>query len=136
MPTIIKIISKYIYLNCYFSTLPMFMMEMEVFMNIQMTLGQQVRALRRQRRLTQEQLAELAGVCLQHIGEIERGQGNPTLNSLVKLSDALDISLSELFENSEQYKSEKEMRDLLHQLVEQSSEPGLKQLLSIARCMN
>ena len=87
-------------------------------------------------RLTQEQLAELAGVSLQHIGEIERGQGNPTLNSLVKLSDALDISLSELFENSEQYKSEKEMRDLLHQLVEQSSEPGLKQLLSIARCMN
>lgn len=136
MPTIIKIISKYIYLNCYFSTLPMFMMEMEVLMNIQMTLGQQVRALRRQRRLTQEQLAELAGVSLQHIGEIERGQGNPTLNSLVKLSDALDISLSELFENSEQYKSEKEMRDLLHQLVEQSSEPGLKQLLSIARCMN
>ena len=136
MPTIIKIISKYIYLNCYFSTLPMFMMEMEVFMNIQMTLGQQVRALRRQRRLTHEQLAELAGVSLQHIGEIERGQGNPTLNSLVKLSDALDISLSELFENSEQYKSEKEMRDLLHQLVEQSSEPGLKQLLSIARCMN
>ena len=114
----------------------MFMMEMEVFMNIQMTLGQQVRALRRQRRLTQEQLAELAGVSLQHIGEIERGLGNPTLNSLVKLSDALDISLSELFENSEQYKSEKEMRDLLHQLVEQSSEPGLKQLLSIARCMN
>ncbi len=54
----------------------------------------------------------------------------------MKLSDALDISLSELFENSEQYKSEKEMRDLLHQLVEQSSEPGLKQLLSIARCMN
>ena len=105
-------------------------------MNIQMTLGQQVRALRRQRRLTQEQLAELAGVSLQRIGEIERGQGNPTLNSLVKLSDALDISLSELFENSEQYKSEKEMRDLLHQLVEQSSEPGLKQLLSIARCMN
>ncbi len=78
LPTIIKIISKYIYLNCYFSTLPMFMMEMEVFMNIQMTLGQQVRALRRQRRLTQEQLAELAGVSLQHIGEIERGQGNPS----------------------------------------------------------
>ena len=136
MPTIIKIISKYIYLNCYFSTLPMFMMEMEVFMNIQMTLGQQVRALRRQRRLTQEQLAELAGVSLQHIGEIERGQGNPTLNSLVKVADALDISLSELFENSEQYTSDKQMRYLLHQLVEQSSEPGLKQLLSIARCMN
>ena len=101
-----------------------------------MDIGKKIKELRVAKGLTQEQLAELAGVSLQHIGEIERGQGNPTLNSLVKLSDALDISLSELFENSEQYKSEKEMRDLLHQLVEQSSEPGLKQLLSIARCMN
>ena len=99
-------------------------------------LGEIIQQARVKKGYTQEQLAELAGVSLQHIGEIERGQGNPTLNSLVKLSDALDISLSELFENSEQYKSEKEMRDLLHQLVEQSSEPGLKQLLSIARCMN
>ena len=102
-------------------------------MNIQMTLGQQVRALRRQRRLTQEQLAELAGVSLQHIGEIERGQGNPTLNSLVKLSDALDISLSELFENSEQYKSEKEMRDLLHQLHLRQTELRLLRCLRLLR---
>ena len=46
--------------------------------------------------LTQEQLGELANVNYKYIGEIERGEKNPTAIILYKLSQALGISVSEI----------------------------------------
>ena len=48
--------------------------------------------------MTQLQLAELANLSLKHLGEIERGRGNPTLDSLLNLSSSLGISLTKLFD--------------------------------------
>lgn len=56
-------------------------------------LGARVKQLRRARRLTQEQLAERAGLSYKFIGEIERGRGNPTLTTMSKLAEALGVSL-------------------------------------------
>ncbi len=60
--------------------------------------GKRIRSLRRAKDLTQEQLAELAGISLQNMGEIERGKGNPTLVTVEKLSAALDEKLSSIFD--------------------------------------
>ncbi len=60
--------------------------------------GKRIRGLRRSKDLTQEQLAELAGISLQNMGEIERGKGNPTLVTVEKLSAALDEDLSSIFD--------------------------------------
>ena len=56
-------------------------------------LGARVKQLRRARRLTQEQLAERAGLSYKFVGEIERGRGNPTLTTMSKLAEALGVSL-------------------------------------------
>jgi transcriptional regulator with XRE-family HTH domain len=61
-------------------------------------VGQRLREWRRRRRLTQEQLAERAGLSYKFIGEIERGTGNPTLTTLERLSTALDIQIPDFFE--------------------------------------
>lgn len=54
----------------------------------------------RQRRydldLTQERLAELSDFHVNFIGGIERGSRNPSLTSLLKLAQALEIPLEEL----------------------------------------
>jgi putative transcriptional regulator len=47
--------------------------------------------------LTQEQLAELAGVTRQTIGLIEAGKYNPTLKLCLKLADLTGKGLDELF---------------------------------------
>jgi putative transcriptional regulator len=47
--------------------------------------------------LTQEQLAELAGVTRQTIGLIESGKYNPTLKLCLKLADLTGKGLDELF---------------------------------------
>ncbi|MFZ0946463.1 MAG: helix-turn-helix transcriptional regulator [Syntrophobacteraceae bacterium] len=58
--------------------------------------GQRVRQERTTRKLSQEQLAELAGVHRTYIGMIERGEKNITLESIEKLAKALELKPEEL----------------------------------------
>ncbi|MBR5947119.1 MAG: helix-turn-helix transcriptional regulator [Clostridia bacterium] len=61
-------------------------------------LGQRIRNYRTNLGLSQEKLAELAGCHPTYIGQIERGEKNATIESLEKISSALGVSLSKLFE--------------------------------------
>lgn len=61
-------------------------------------LGQNVRALRNEMspRLSQESLAEIAGLHRTEIGKIEQGQVDPRLTTLHLVADALDVTLDDL----------------------------------------
>ena len=61
-------------------------------------LGQRIRNYRTAKGLSQEKLAELSGCHPTYIGQIERGEKNATIESIEKISAALNISLSKLFE--------------------------------------
>ena len=61
-------------------------------------LGQRIRNYRTAKGLSQEKLAELSGCHHTYIGQIERGEKNATIESIEKISSALNISLSKLFE--------------------------------------
>ena len=65
---------------------------------VRRALGRKVRKLRSELELSQEQLAERAGLHWTHISGIERGRHNLTLTTLCKVAVALRVSLSELFE--------------------------------------
>ena len=65
-------------------------------------LGINIRDLRKLRLLTQDELAERAGFSLQHVGDIERGQANPTLSCLLKLAEVLNVAVSDFFAPKEQ----------------------------------
>ena len=57
--------------------------------------------------MTQEKLGEKAGVSYKYIGEIERGEVNPSLDILVRLTQVLDVSPNELFGYNNLPKSKK-----------------------------
>lgn len=57
---------------------------------LQRILGQNVRAIRSGRGLSQEEFAELLGVHRTYVGGIERGERNLSLRSVERLADALD----------------------------------------------
>lgn len=61
--------------------------------------GHHLARLRREMGSTQEEVAERSGLHANYIGDLERGQRNPTLMTLLVLAEALDTSLSELLEN-------------------------------------
>ncbi|MBI3359263.1 MAG: helix-turn-helix transcriptional regulator [Nitrospirae bacterium] len=49
------------------------------------------------RGITQEHLAEKAGLHAKYVGQIERGEINTTIQTLAKVADALGVNISELF---------------------------------------
>ena len=57
-------------------------------------IGQKFRDRRKVLRLRQRDLAELAGVTLRGLTDLERGQANPTLKQLAKIADVLGLELS------------------------------------------
>jgi transcriptional regulator with XRE-family HTH domain len=63
--------------------------------------GEQVRKLRKVRDLSQEDLAELAGLHPNYIGGIERGERNLALLNILRLAKALGVSPSELLKGIE-----------------------------------
>ncbi len=60
-------------------------------------LGQRVRELRKRASLTQEELAERAGISVSFLSMIERGDRVPHIETLIMLGEALHISLPEMF---------------------------------------
>ncbi|MBA3723950.1 MAG: helix-turn-helix transcriptional regulator [Candidatus Levybacteria bacterium] len=64
--------------------------------DIKVKFGNHLRKLREDRRLTQEELADKAGMHFTYIGQIERGLRNPSLVNLHKIAKALRISAGQL----------------------------------------
>jgi len=63
--------------------------------------GEIVRDARKAKGLSQEELAEKAGLHRTYIGMIERGEKNITLSNISKIARALEIPINELFKNLE-----------------------------------
>jgi transcriptional regulator with XRE-family HTH domain len=64
---------------------------------ISQAFGKRVRALRVEAGLSQEKLAEKAGMHPTYLSDIERGQRNPTLEVISRLAKALGVRIRELF---------------------------------------
>ena len=58
--------------------------------------GQEVRMLRHRAGLTQEALAEKAGLHWTYVGQIERGERNLTLKNILRLASGLGVPPGEL----------------------------------------
>lgn len=55
-------------------------------------LGEAIRLARVESGLSQEQLADAAGVHVTHLGGVERGVRNPNYSTIVRIADALGVS--------------------------------------------
>jgi putative transcriptional regulator len=56
-----------------------------------------IRKLRRAADLTQEELARLASIHPQHLGDLERGKYSPTLATAQAIASALKVTVDDLF---------------------------------------
>ena len=59
--------------------------------------GLRIRSLRKSKKLSQEDLAEKAELHPTYIGGVERGERNPSFESILRIASALGVSPSQLF---------------------------------------
>ena len=64
-----------------------------------MTVGDRIRQARKERNMTQAALGEKCGMADSAIRRYESGRGNPTLATLQRIAEALDISYFELMDS-------------------------------------
>lgn len=60
------------------------------------SIGQSIRKYRKQKKLTLLQLAEMIDVSDSFIGQIERGRNKPSLETVVNIANALEVSVDDL----------------------------------------
>ena len=66
-----------------------------------MTVGENIKKIRKEKGLTQKELGKLCGMSEAQIGQYENGLRNPKMETLKKIANALDISYFELLDISE-----------------------------------
>lgn len=72
-------------------------------MRIEQQLGMRIRFLRKEKKMSIEDLALEANINKNYLGDLENGRRNPTLKILDKIAQALEINLSELFKGLESF---------------------------------
>lgn len=98
-------------------------------------LGSRVKELRKIRKLSQEELSEKVDIDPKHLSRIEVGRGFPSLDTLEKLADALNIELKDFFEFPHEVGSPKELKQTLEGLTKEADEKKLQLLVKVARAI-
>jgi len=68
--------------------------------NINEEVGFNIRRIREERDLSQEELADLAGLHRAYVGQIERGEKNIGLKNIEKIAKALNVNIKVLLDIS------------------------------------
>lgn len=71
----------------------------ELKKNVAFQIGQQIKTIRKRKRLTQSELAFLVGMDRQYLYKIETAKVTSNIGTIATLAFALNVSLSELFQD-------------------------------------
>ena len=63
-------------------------------------IGRQIRTVRKQQNLSQIDLAVMVGIDRAYLSEIENGHANVSVNILYAIADALNVSITKLFDEN------------------------------------
>ncbi len=83
-------------------------------MNIKKLLGKRIQEIRKSKKLTQEYVAELVGIEVVSLSNIENGKYYPTAENLEKIIKVLEVSAEKLFK----FEHHKMPNDLILEIVE------------------
>ena len=71
---------------------------MEKNFDIEKRFGAKLAYVRKSRKFSQIKLAELVDMNFNYIGQIERGEANVTIKTMIVLANALNVELKTLFD--------------------------------------
>ena len=105
----------------------------EDFMAGNKQFGEHIKKLREAKKLGQEQLAELIGVEYQTISRIETGYYFTSFSNLQKISKALNVTIKDLFDFSEE---ELTKNEIIQQINNEIKTLDLKELKALRKLIS
>lgn len=102
-------------------------------MSLKHDLGQRIQALRKNKKLTQEQFSELVGIDPKNISKIENGNNYPSPETLVSIAKALDVEIYELFVLNSSIPYDKMRQELSQAILDDNTALYLYQMLKTKR---
>lgn len=101
--------------------------------NYMISLGQRIREVREQRRLTQKEAAAAAGIATDMISRLENGRYlSPGLRTLFRIASGLGTSISTLLPENEAHLST-DLQERLHLLCQSANERDLALIVGLAQ---
>ncbi|WP_020585449.1 helix-turn-helix domain-containing protein [Desulfobacter curvatus] len=91
-------------------------------------IGKHIRDLRGEKKLSQQALAELAGISYKYLGEIERGQVNLSVEILIKIAESLQVPPGELLNDviNDETKIVSRIKSIFSELSKKDSDAALE----------
>lgn len=79
-------------------------------MDIKVAIGERITSLRKAKKLSQQKFAYEADIERSYLTHVEKGRKNISVDTLIKITNALEISLKDFF-NQETFNGKKERND-------------------------
>ena len=98
------------------------------------TMGKRIREQRKKQNLTLDKFSESIGIGLVYLGEIERGVKMPSVNTLIKIINALDISADVLL-RYEMVAAKPYVLDEITERMKDLTPPQLKMVSDVLEAM-
>lgn len=97
----------------------------ELAMEIKELIGAPLKDIGNKKGENQGQLSEMVGINPKYLSSIERGKENPTLNTILKLAETLDVGLDEIFDSID-VEEPKNRRALIDSLLDKADDEQRK----------
>ncbi len=94
-------------------------------------LGLKVKEIRKTRKITQEKLSEIIGVDNGYISKLEVGQNFPSIGTLEKIANALNVELVDFFQFSSP--KEKDLKSEINKIYDSLSKENQYTLYMVAK---
>ena len=96
-------------------------------------VGDRIRQLRREKRLSQEELGYKSDLHYTHIGAIERGEKNWSIDTLVKVAGGLNVTVNDLLALPSKTEAIKNLKKAIITEINESSPEALRLFSDIVR---
>ena len=98
-----------------------------------MNISERIKELRKVKQLSQQEIADKIGIDRAQYSRVETGKTEPTITSLQKIAQALEVDIADFFKNDESYNINSYDKTMIEKirLIEELDEPQKQSLYTI-----
>ncbi|HHT9115754.1 MAG: helix-turn-helix transcriptional regulator [Planctomycetes bacterium] len=97
--------------------------------------GVRIKEIRKTRGLSQEQLSGKIDIDPKHLSRIESGRSFPSLDTLEKLANALQVEVKDFFEFAHEAKNTRELKEIINNLLKEVDDERLRLAVKVLRAL-